>query len=122
MANDHEIEIEFDGLSKEYYATLKPPAAAGSGTTEAEALDDLKRAAYFSINNLITSKSTKTLFTIDNESSKTEKHNIIKEKARKIAALLPQKNCGKCGGSSAGTFSRPLHNGKHRHGKHSKKH
>jgi hypothetical protein len=106
MTNNHEIEIVFDEVSKEYYVIWEPPVAIGSGKTELEALKDLQEVAYFSIASLIDSRREKiSPLTSDKEDEKPENRDPLNEKARKIVALLPKENCGKCGFNSCGEFA-----------------
>jgi predicted RNase H-like HicB family nuclease len=106
MSNSHDIEIAFDEVSKDYYAIWEPPVAIGSGKTKLEALRDLQEAAHFGIASLLGSRHEKVPQPAgEKEENKTENNDKIKEKARKIVALLPKKNCGKCGFTSCGEFA-----------------
>src|SRR4030042_6562658 len=106
MSNSHDIEIEFDEVSKDYYVIWQAPVAIGSGKTELEALMDLKEAVHFGIASFVAARREKVPQPAgDKEENKTEKHETIKEKARKIVALLPKQNCGKCGFTSCGEFA-----------------
>ena len=51
-----EIEIEYDGETKDYYVIWEPPAAIGSGKTESEALLDLQQAARCGVDTVIEQK------------------------------------------------------------------
>jgi hypothetical protein len=49
------INLEFDKKSGEYYIVWEP-VVIGAGRTAGEALDDLREAAHFGVNNLIDRK------------------------------------------------------------------
>lgn len=48
-----EIIIDYDDDSQSYYCIWRPLISVGLGKTEAEALDDLRAAAYFGIETLV---------------------------------------------------------------------
>ena len=53
MSGNFDIEIEYDGVSKDYYIIWQPPVAVGSGSTGIQALRDLQKAAHFGVDSLI---------------------------------------------------------------------
>jgi hypothetical protein len=67
-------------------------------------LNYLKSRKY--LTSLVASKLEKVpQLAGDKEENKTENHETMKEKARRIVALLPKQNCGKCGFTSCGEFA-----------------
>ena len=52
MSSNRNVKIEFDDVSKDYYIIWRPPIAIGSGSTEIEALHDLRETARFCIDSL----------------------------------------------------------------------
>ena len=48
-----EIEIEYDGETKDYYVIWEPPVAIGSGKTKSKALLDLQQAARCGVDTVI---------------------------------------------------------------------
>ena len=60
MSGNGDIEIRFDELSRDYYIIWRLPVAIGSGSTEMEALHDLREAAHFCI-DLLTDQKLKEI-------------------------------------------------------------
>ena len=52
MSRKWDIEIEFDDQTQDYYIIWQP-VVIGSGKTKAAALQDLREAAHFGVDNLI---------------------------------------------------------------------
>lgn len=52
MSRKRDIEIEFDDQTRDYYIIWQP-VVIGSGKTKAAALQDLREAAHFGVDNLI---------------------------------------------------------------------
>jgi hypothetical protein len=106
MPANHDIEVEFDEVSQDYYAIWEPPVAIGSGKTELEALRDLQDVAHFGIASFIVSRREKDSSSVaDKKDNKIENQETSREKARKIVAFLPKENCGKCGFNGCGEFA-----------------
>ena len=55
MSVKHGIKIEFDKETQSYYIIWQP-VVIGSGKTKADALQDLREAAHFGVDNLIALK------------------------------------------------------------------
>ena len=53
MPRENHIVIEFDEIAQDYYIIWRP-IIIGSGKTKRESLEDLREAAHFSIDTLIT--------------------------------------------------------------------
>ena len=53
---NHEILIESDAETEGFYTIWEPGSAIGMGTTEKEALDDLRGAIHFYIDTMVDSK------------------------------------------------------------------
>ena len=49
---ENDINLEFDGESREYYIIWKP-LVIGMGKTKGKALEDLREAAHFGVDTLI---------------------------------------------------------------------
>jgi hypothetical protein len=58
LAED-DIRIEYDELLRSYYIVWNPVAAAGLGSTEKEALEELRAAAHFGIDTAVDIKLSK---------------------------------------------------------------
>jgi len=54
-SNNDEIRIEFDGVTRHYYIVWEL-SVTSSGETKEEALEDLREAAHFGVDNLIDQK------------------------------------------------------------------
>jgi predicted RNase H-like HicB family nuclease len=52
----NEIRIEYDDDSQGYYIIWQPLTVVGMGGTKQEALEDLKAAAHFGIEEMVNSK------------------------------------------------------------------
>ena len=50
---NNEIRIEYDDYSQSYYIIWQPLTVIGMGKTEKEALEDLRTAAYFGIDEMV---------------------------------------------------------------------
>jgi predicted RNase H-like HicB family nuclease len=53
---DNEIRTEYDDDSQGYYIIWQPLTTIGMGSTEQEALEDLRAAAHFGIEAIVNSK------------------------------------------------------------------
>ena len=53
MSKGQEIRLQFDEETQDYYIIWKPPVVIGSGKTEHEALEDLRKVARFGIDTMI---------------------------------------------------------------------
>jgi len=56
MSGKCDIQIEYDGVSNDYYIIWQPPFVIGSGSTGIQALQDLQKAAHFGVDSLIEQK------------------------------------------------------------------
>ncbi|MEA1958161.1 MAG: hypothetical protein U9N44_00580 [Chloroflexota bacterium] len=56
----HNIQIEFDEVSRSYFI-FWCPVIAGLGETPHEALDDLRQAAHLGVDTMIDSKDRETI-------------------------------------------------------------
>ena len=51
-----EIKTEYDSDSQSYYVIWQPLTTVGTGNTEKEALEDLRAAAHFGVETMVTLK------------------------------------------------------------------
>ena len=60
MANENtDIQIEYDNVSSTYYIVWQPMVVVGGGSTRKAALDDLRSAAHFAIDTVLTKEIEK---------------------------------------------------------------
>jgi predicted RNase H-like HicB family nuclease len=56
LLKEKRMNIEYDRESRRYFIVWQPPAAAGAGKTEREALEDLREAAPHGIDTMVERK------------------------------------------------------------------
>jgi hypothetical protein len=60
MASENkDIQIEYDTVSNNYYIIWQPMVAIGAGSTRKEALDDLRKAAHFGVDTILSREMDK---------------------------------------------------------------
>jgi hypothetical protein len=52
-SENKDIQIEYDTVSHTYYVVWQPMMVIGAGSTRKAALDDLKNAAHFGIDTIL---------------------------------------------------------------------